>query len=92
MESDDSGQFVRAPTAISTVIDGIGLIIDANSGRYFGLDDIGAVIWNALREPQPLAVVQRNLVAEFDGDADLIAREAEQFIDRLRGNGLVTTL
>ena len=92
MESDDSGQFVRAPTAISTVIDGIGLIIDANSGRYFGLDDIGAVIWNALREPQPLAVVQRNLVAEFDGDADLIAREAEQFIDRLRRNGLVTTL
>jgi len=92
LESDDSGQFVRAPTAISTVIDGIGLIIDANSGRYFGLDDIGAVIWNVLREPQPLAVVQRNLVAEFDGDADLIAREAEQFIDRLRRNGLVTTL
>jgi hypothetical protein len=92
LESDTSGQFVRSPNAISTVIDGIELIVDANSGRYFGLDDIGAVIWNALREPQTLAVVQRNLVAEFDGDAELIAREAEQFIDRLSRNGLVTTL
>jgi hypothetical protein len=92
LESDNSGRFVRAPTAISTVVDGIELIVDTNSGRYFGLDDIGAVIWNALREPKALAVVQRTLVAEFDGDADLIAREAEQFIDRLSRNGLVTTL
>lgn len=91
MESDNGGRFVRAPTAISTIIDGIELIVDANTGRYFGLDDIGVVIWNALREPQGLAVVQRNLVAEFDGDADLIAREAAQFIDRLSRNGLVTT-
>jgi len=92
LESDSGGQFVRAPTAISTVVDGVELIVDTNTGRYFGLDDVGAVIWNALREPQLLAVVQRNLVAEFDGDADLIAREAEQFIDRLSRNGLVTTL
>jgi hypothetical protein len=92
LESDSGGQLVRAPTAISTVIDGIELIVDANTGRYFGLDDIGAMIWNALRKPQPLAVVQRSLVAEFDGDADLIAREAAQFIDRLSKVGLVTAL
>lgn len=92
MESDSGGQFVRAPTAISTVIDGVELVVDTNTGRYFGLDDIGAAIWDALREPRFLGVVQRSLVAEFDGDADLIAREAEQFIDRLSRNGLVTIL
>lgn len=88
--SEGDGRYVRAPNTISSVIDGVELIVDANTGRYFGLDEVGATIWNALREPQPLAVVQRNLVAEFDGDADLIAHEAEQFIDRLSKAGLVT--
>src|SRR3954465_13450884 len=91
LESDNSGRIARAPNAVSTMVDGALLVMDANTGKNFGLDDVGGAIWDLLREPSFPAVIQQKLIAEFDGDADLIAREAALFIDKLGENGLVTT-
>lgn len=72
------------------MVDGAMLVMDANTGKYFGLDEIGTVIWDLLAEPSLPAVIHQKLIAEFDGDADVIAREAALFIDTLGKNGLVT--
>ena len=65
------------------------VILDLGSGTYFGLDPVGARIWQMLAEGKPLTAVVTALLDEFDAAPDQVRRDVDALVDELVTRGLV---
>ena len=65
------------------------VMLDLEQGAYFGLDPVGAAIWQAMAAPTTVREVCEAMVDRFAGDADTVRAEVLGFVDQLRDAGLV---
>jgi coenzyme PQQ synthesis protein D (PqqD) len=84
MTLDD--RLVIPPTVISRDLDGETVILNLDSGIYFGLDTVGTVIWKHLQDAAQLREVRDRMLADYDVSPDVAAQDllrlAEQFVSR----------
>ncbi|MGE0039649.1 MAG: PqqD family protein [Vicinamibacterales bacterium] len=64
------------------------IILNLDSGVYFGLNEVGARIWTLLLE-HDLAATVATLTAEYDAPAADIERDVLALVDQLVAKGLV---
>lgn len=65
------------------------VILDLGSGMYFGLDPVGARIWQLLGDGCGLHDVVTTLVGEFDVAEDRLRRDVDALVTELVTRGLV---
>lgn len=75
--------------AVATSIPGETVILDPPSGRYFGLDGVGSLVWEALTTPTDLAHLIVAVRAVYDVDAETCERDLRTLIGELEAKGLV---
>lgn len=75
--------------AIATDLDGEVIILDTAKGIYYGLDAVGASIWNLIQQPKTLAEVRSAITEEYEVDPDTCERDLIRLIQSLSSNGLV---
>jgi hypothetical protein len=71
-------------------LDGEAVILNLESGVYFGLDPIGTRIWQLCQEHASLRLVWEAMQREFDESAETLQSDLLAFIDELSTRGLVT--
>ena len=71
-------------------LDGEAVVLNLDTGIYFGLDAVGTRIWRLLEEHKSLRLVLDTLVDEYDAAPDRLQRDLLAFIERLNGKGLLT--
>jgi hypothetical protein len=71
-------------------LDGELVILDLDSGLYFGLDPVGTRIWQFVEEHGSLRVVWDRMRQEFDAPSDRLQSDLLAFVDALVAQGLVT--
>lgn len=81
-------KFVRSPQALSRTVGDETVILDLESGTYFGLDPVGARMWQLLGEGKSFAEVCNAILDEYDVprerlEADLLALAAQLAEHRL---------
>jgi len=76
-------------TAVSTAIPGETVILDPTSGRYFGLDGVGARVWEMLHTTTTLQSMVATITAEYDVDAETCERDLRALLAQLDEKGLV---
>lgn len=64
------------------------IILNLESGVYFGLNEVGARIWTLLLE-HDLGTAVATLTAEYDAPADEIERDVLALVNELVAKGLV---
>jgi hypothetical protein len=89
MTFDPSATIVRTSEAIATEIDGEIVLIHIEDGKYFGLDPVGSEIWRRLETPKRVDALCDELKAHFEGDPNMIEREALAFLDQLSESRLL---
>jgi len=67
------------------------VILDLAKEQYYGLDDVGARMWQLLSEHGDTTVVVKQLSTYYDADEITLSRDLAQLIEKLRQAGLVTT-
>ncbi len=65
------------------------VILSTKSGVYYGLDEVGARIWNLLKEPKTIQDLLVTILQEFDVAADQCESDLFELLDDLRSKGLV---
>lgn len=75
---------------IARTIGGETVILDLESGTYFGLDPVGARIWQLLESGKSLAEACDVMVEEYDVTRDVIQHDALALAGDLVANKLVT--
>lgn len=79
----------RSRNALGEVVDGELVLLNLDSGEYFGLNRTGTRIWELLGETTDLDEVHRALLGQFAVDPEVLRRDLEELIAELEQAGLV---
>ena len=70
-------------------VGGETVILNLESGVYFGLDTVGARIWQLLSEGKTLAEVCEAMVDDYDVSHDDIQRDLLSLVEQLQSQHLI---
>lgn len=82
-------RYVRSEKALATPVDDELVMFDAESGKYYGLNEVATAIWERLAKPHTLEELVDGLTAEFDVAPEQCREEVAAFIPRLVERGLL---
>ncbi len=61
----DEQRFEAHPDAVARVLEGGMVMLDLNTGMYFGMNEVGARVWQLLSEGMTLSEIIATLLGEF---------------------------
>lgn len=84
-----SSVVVAAKHQVSCDVSGEAVILNLKSGVYYGLDALGARIWDLIQEPMTVGRIQATLLKEYDVQPDRCERDLLALLQKLADAGLV---
>lgn len=75
---------------LSSEVRGEAVILNVQSGTYYGLDEVGTRIWQLVQQPISLGDVLTTLLSEYDVEAHRCERDLCRYIDDLADKGLIS--
>jgi hypothetical protein len=79
-----------SPSVIYRDVSGEVVLLDLQSGVYYGLDPVGSRMWQLLMEQRSLDDVCSVMLEEFEVAGDVLCADLSRLVDELSSNGLVT--
>jgi hypothetical protein len=64
-------------------------ILDLKAGMYYGLDSVGARVWDLIQQPRSAGEILDILTSEYDVDPDRCERDLITLLQRLADEGLI---
>jgi len=84
-----SSTVVAAKDQVSSDLGGEVAILDLKAGMYYGLDEVGARIWELIQEPRAVREVHNMLLSQYDVERERCERDLLSLIQQLADEGLV---
>ena len=66
-----------------------GVILSLRNGKYYGVNPVGASIWQAIQSPATLPEIQAAVTREYDVDEETCRREVLTFLEKMVSEELV---
>lgn len=79
--------------AANVIVRGVGeemVLLDMTRGTYYGLDPIGARVWEMIADGSSLALVVERLQGEYEVARDELEADVERLVGEMEERGLVT--
>ncbi|MBI4747005.1 MAG: PqqD family protein [Acidobacteria bacterium] len=80
---------IQSPHVIREQFDDEVVIVNLESGAYYSLDDVGAVVWTCLEQKQPIVEIVASVRAKYAGETAEIETGTHQFLELLCSEGLI---
>ena len=74
---------------VSSDLAGETVILDLKSGVYYGLNSVGASIWNLIQEPKTVNEVREALLAKYKVEPEQCDRDLLALLEQLEAEGLI---
>ncbi len=65
------------------------VILDKDSENYFGLDEVGKVMWQEMQDKKILKDVFDSLVDIYDVQEDILKKDLQEFVNSLVDSKLI---
>jgi hypothetical protein len=78
-----------AEEQVSCDLGGESAILNLSNGVYYGLDPLGARIWELIREPKTVNEVRDVILTEYDVEPDVCERDLLALLSQLSEEGLI---
>ena len=85
----DKTRVVAAKDQVSRDMAGEAAILNLTSGVYYGLNPIGARIWNLIQEPKTLGEINETILREYEVNTDRCEADVRALLSQLAEQGLV---
>ena len=81
---------VTASSGIETAeLDGEAVLLDVNTGRYYGLSSVGAKIMELLGEPVPIHSIIDRLITEYAVERERLSEDIITFLSEMNDRSLI---
>jgi hypothetical protein len=80
---------VAAKEQVSSDLAGEAVILDFKSGVYYGLNEVGASIWNLIQEPRTVNEIRDAILAEYEVEPEQCDRDLFALLQQLEASGLI---
>ncbi len=85
----ESVTVVLSSEQLSTTVDDEEVILDTEEGVYYGLNPVGAHVWELLHEPVTVSDIVDSITEQYDVSRDRCEADVRAFVADLRDAGLV---
>ena len=76
-------------TVLFRDLDGEAVILATDSGKYFGLNEVGTRMWTLLQQYGEVEAACRALLSEYEVEETRLREDLTRFVDTLAARGLV---
>lgn len=83
---------VPSPHVLFRELDGESVLLDLETGQYYGLNSVGTRFWQLLPPQNHLSAIVLALLAEYEVDEATLARDLRELAETLAAADLVTLL
>ena len=80
---------VASKEQASADLGGEAAVLNLKNGIYYGLNPVGARIWNIIQTPRTVREVRDTLIDEYDVDSDRCERDLVALLEQLVEHDLV---
>jgi hypothetical protein len=80
---------VAASEQVSCPLGAESAILNLSNTSYYGLDSVGTVVWNLLRQPRCIAEIRDAILEEYEVEADRCERDLLDLLAKMRQEGLI---
>ena len=88
-QPDQPERLTANPSVVFREIDGETVLLNLDSGVYFGLDAVGTRVWALLLEHGSAAPVCAQMEREYDVDPSQLERDVHRLVGELCEKGLL---
>jgi GH35 family endo-1,4-beta-xylanase len=74
---------------VSCNLDQEAVVLHLGKGMYYGLNQVGATIWNALQQPRKVEEIHRLILAEYEVEPAPSERDLLRLLQDLAEAGLI---
>lgn len=89
LSSSENFSVVASREQICSELQGEAIILDIKSGAYYGLNQVGASIWNLIQSPKTIKEIQDTILAEYEVDAEVCKRDISVLLEDLAAKELI---
>jgi hypothetical protein len=80
---------VATKDQVSSDLAGESILLSLKTAKYYGLDQVGARIWELVQQPTPVTTVCDTILNEFDVDRERCERDVLELLRQLAAEGLI---
>jgi hypothetical protein len=80
---------VAAKDQVSCDLEGEAAILNLKNGVYYGLNPVGARVWELIQEPHTVVEVRDVVLEEYDVEPDCCERDLLALLEDLAAEGLL---
>jgi hypothetical protein len=84
-----STRVIASESAVGCDIQGEMVLLHLDSGIYFGLNAVGADIWNFIREERVVEEIERHLLGQYNVSPARCQSEVVSLLRQLSEKGLI---
>ena len=77
------------PSTLYREVQGEAVLLQLDSGEYFGLDPVATRIWQLIVEKGELSEVEEAMLSEYDVDTTVLSDDIGRMVDELVARRLV---
>ncbi len=87
--SEDSTVVVTGDQVSSDFMNGDVVILGLKDGVYYGLNPVGARIWDLIQQPTTVKALRETLLQEYEVDPETCTRELLGILNQMAEKGLI---
>jgi Coenzyme PQQ synthesis protein D (PqqD) len=80
---------VATPDQVSADLEDEAVVLHLKDGVYYGLNPLGARIWNLLAQPRAIFEIQDILLEEYDVEPQVLEEDLLRLLGELAERGLI---
>ena len=80
---------INGESVVSRELEGEAVILNLESGVYFGLNEVGTRIWALIQQGRSLRNVLEALQQEYEVNPQILENDLLQLVEQLQARGLV---
>lgn len=80
---------VRTSGSVSANLGGEEVLLNLETGVYYGLNEVGAKIWSLIEQPCPVGKIHEAILAEYDVKPDQCIADMQALLANLSEANLI---
>jgi hypothetical protein len=82
-------QVSAAPEQLSSKLGNDVVILNLKSGVYYGLDPVGARVWELIQETKSVGAIRNVILSEFDVEPQQCEADLNDLLGDMQAQGLI---
>jgi len=80
---------VASPEQVSCPLGDESAILNLKNTVYYGLNSVGARVWELLQQPRSVGEIREAMLEEFEVEAERCERDLLDLLEKMRSEGLI---